>query len=84
MSKLYFKLCKRPYKRKETLAKSLNQKPNAWSLDHTRAVQAIKSKVKHLPCLHIAHPEYLKIIQTDASEIGLGGILIQRDPKRIE
>lgn len=33
---------------------------------------------------YIANPNYNKIIQTDASEIGYGGILLQEKDKNIE
>ena len=34
--------------------------------------------VKSLPCLGISNPDYFMIIETDASDIGFGGILNQR------
>ena len=42
-----------------------------WSEEHTLIVKQIKSQVKELPCLGILH---LPIIETDASNIGYGGI----------
>lgn len=50
----------------------------------TEAIQKIKPKVKSLPCLHIPNPNLFKIIQTDASEIGFGGILLQRNAQSKE
>ena len=42
----------------------------------------LKSKVKTLPCLGLPHPNAFMIVETDASDIGYGGILKQRiDPK---
>ena len=38
----------------------------------------VKSRVKTLPCLALADPEAFKIVETDASDIGYGGILKQR------
>ena len=46
-----------------------------WNEDHTKIV---KSKVKTLPCLALANPEAFKIVETDASNIGFGGILKQK------
>ena len=42
-------------------------------------VKTAKSRVKTLPCLALANLEAFKIVETDASDIGYGGILKQRD-----
>ena len=55
-----------------------NAKP--WTEDHTKAVQQIKSKVNNLPYLVLANPSWNKIVETDASDIGYGGILKQISP----
>ena len=52
-----------------------NHKP--WSDEHTQVVKQVKSQVKELPCLEILHPDAFPIIETDASNIGYGGILKQ-------
>ena len=49
-----------------------------WNEDHTKVVKIVKSRVKTLPCLALAAPEAFKIVETDASNIGYGGILKQR------
>ncbi|CAL9010277.1 unnamed protein product [Prunus brigantina] len=49
-----------------------------WYDKHTKAVRRLKVKVKELPCLALANPKAFKIVETDASEIGYGGILKQR------
>ncbi|KAL4201905.1 hypothetical protein AMTRI_Chr02g261190 [Amborella trichopoda] len=49
-----------------------------WTDKHTLAVQHLKGKAKELPCLVLADPNAYKIIECDASELGLGGILTQR------
>ena len=41
-------------------------------------IRILKPKVKALPCLGIPHPNAFMIVQTDASEIGYGGILKQK------
>ena len=41
------------------------------------------SQVKELPCLGILHPEAFPIIETDASNIGYGGILKQNFENKI-
>ena len=48
-----------------------------WSNEHTQIVKQVKSQVKELPCLGILHPKAFPIIETDASNIGYGGILKQ-------
>ena len=55
-----------------------------WTPAHTQAIQKIKINVKSLPCLHIAHSTYPKIVQTDASDLGYGGILLQKPPEGSE
>ena len=52
--------------------------PPAWSFVHTFVVQEIKKYVKTLPCLGIPSPNSFKIVQTDASNIGYGGIHLQK------
>ena len=48
-------------------------------------VQHIKQYVKTLPCLGISADNSFKIVQTDASNTGYGGILLQRvDPSSPE
>jgi hypothetical protein len=59
----------------------LRTNPGPWTDNHTKAVQRIKSKVKCLPCLSLANPNYFKIVETDASDIGYGGILKQVIPE---
>ena len=53
-----------------------NLKP--WSSQHTQIIQQVKQKVKSLRCLAIPHPDAFMIVETDASDIGYGGILKQR------
>ncbi|KAK9134325.1 hypothetical protein Syun_013655 [Stephania yunnanensis] len=57
-----------------------SKNPFHWTPSHTAAVQQIKQKVQSLPCLHLAISQYFKIVQTDASDIGYGGILLQQHP----
>ena len=40
-------------------------------------IQQIKKYVKQLPCIVIPSPNSFKIVETNASEIGCGGILKQ-------
>ncbi|CAL9013023.1 unnamed protein product [Prunus brigantina] len=49
-----------------------------WSTIHTEIVKQIKVHVKTLPCLGINSVDSFKIVETDASDIGYGGILKQR------
>ena len=56
----------------------LQNNPPPWSDVHTSLVKQIKSHVKTLPCLGIPIVDAFKIVETDASDIGYGGILKQR------
>ncbi|WOH09471.1 hypothetical protein DCAR_0728928 [Daucus carota subsp. sativus] len=58
----------------------LKKNPQPWTEEHSLAVRRIKAKVKCLPCLSLANPKYFKIVETDASNIGYGGILKQINP----
>ncbi|CAL2226721.1 unnamed protein product [Prunus armeniaca] len=65
----------------------LQSNPPPWSSAHTEIVKQIKVHVKTLPCLGIPSIDSFKIVETDASDIGYGGILKQRvspyQPKQI-
>ena len=56
----------------------LKSNPPPWSDVHTSLVQQIKPHVNTLPCLGIPTVGAFKIVETDASDIGYGGILKQR------
>ena len=56
----------------------LKTNPPTWSDVHSSHVKQIKSYVKTLPCLSIPTVDAFKIVETDASDIGYGGILKQR------
>lgn len=51
-----------------------------WTDDLTNLIKIIKKRIKFLPCLTLANPHWIKIIETDASNIGYGGILKQINP----
>jgi hypothetical protein len=55
----------------------LQKNPPSWTDEHTKVVKVLKSKVKSLPCLGLPHPDAFLIVETDASDIGYGGILKQ-------
>ena len=59
----------------------LKKNSKVWSESNTIAVRNIKAKVNNLPCLTLANPNCAKIIDTDALDIGYGGILKQYSPK---
>ena len=65
-------------KKCKPLLDQLKSNPPPWSDDHTSLVKQIKSHVKTLPCLGIPTVNAFKIVETDASDIGYGGILKQR------
>jgi hypothetical protein len=56
----------------------LKGNPSPWTDAHTAIVKQIKIHVKTLPCLGIPYDHAFKIVETDAFEIGFGGILKQR------
>ena len=56
----------------------LKSNPPPWSDIHTSLVKQIKSHVKTLPCLGIPTVGAFKIVETNASDVGYGGILKQR------
>ena len=64
-------------KEKTHLTARLKKNPPDWMEAHTAAVRRIKEMVKSLPCLSIANPNLKKIVETDASNKGYGGILKQ-------
>ena len=56
----------------------LKKNPPSWSDIHTQTVKDIKLKVQSIKCLYLPIPQAFKIVETDASDIGYGGILKQR------
>ena len=50
----------------------------SWSDIHTQIVKDIKLKVQSIKCLYLPILQAFKIVETDASDIGYGGILKQR------
>ena len=59
------------------LFQRLRKNPLPWTDQHTQAVRTVKKQVQKLLCLFICHPNAPKIVETDASELGFGGILKQ-------
>ena len=55
----------------------LKKNPQPWTNNHTNIITQIKKQITKLPCLYLADPNAPKIVETDASEIGYGGILKQ-------
>ncbi|KAL4179853.1 hypothetical protein AMTRI_Chr13g89300 [Amborella trichopoda] len=55
----------------------LKKNPPKWTDMYTIAVKTLKRKAKELPCLVLVVPNAYKIIECDASELGLGGIVKQ-------
>ena len=60
------------------LRQRLKKNPVLWNENHTKIVKTVKSRVKTLPCLTLADHKAFKIVETDAFDIGFGGILKQR------
>ena len=57
----------------------LKKKPAAWTDEHTKTVRLIKNSVRSIPCLYLANPALPKIVETDPSDLGYGGILKQKE-----
>jgi hypothetical protein len=55
----------------------LHNNPPTWTEVHTSLVKQIKIHVRTLPCLGIPSNNAFKIVETNASKIGFGGILKQ-------
>ncbi|KAK2993839.1 hypothetical protein RJ640_023723, partial [Escallonia rubra] len=66
------------YKDTKVLYQRLQKNPQPWTIVHTQAIRRIKLRAKTLPCLCLSLPEAFKIVETDASDIGFGGILKQK------
>jgi hypothetical protein len=56
----------------------LQKNPPPWTTEHTSVVKEVKIHVQTLPCLGIPTIESFKIVETDVSNIGYGGILKQQ------
>ena len=61
----------------------LKQNPKPWTQEHTNIVKLVKKQVKSLTCLGILNPYVFPIIETNASNIGYGGILKQNFQNQI-
>ena len=48
-----------------------------WIDEHTKVVQQIKKHIVKIPCLHLTNPSLLKVVETDASDLGYSGVLKQ-------
>ena len=63
------------------IAKSLHDrlKKNLvpWIDEHTKVIQQIKKHIVEIPCLHLTDPSLPKVVETNASDLGYGGILKQ-------
>ena len=70
----YFQGLKKIYR---PLYKRLEKNPPPWTEKHTMIIRQIKKYVKQLPYIVIPSPNTFKIFETDASDIGYGGILKQ-------
>lgn len=63
------------------LFKRLRKNSLPWSEEMSHSVREVKRLVQSLPCLGIPDPDASLIIETDASELGYGGILKQVKPQ---
>ena len=51
----------------------------AWTDEHTKTIRLIKNSIKSIPCLFFANPALPKIVEIDASDLGYGRILKQKE-----
>ncbi|XP_043714649.1 uncharacterized protein LOC122663007 [Telopea speciosissima] len=63
------------------LHRLLRKDPPPWSLDHTKAIQALKQLAQHLPTLQIPSTG-LRILQSDASDTQWGAVLLEETPNK--
>lgn len=77
------KLCYRLQQRSQPKNKTPQEKTKKdkqslpWIETQTRVVQQIKQEVRQFPCLGILNPDAYPTMQTNASDIGFGGVLKQ-------
>jgi hypothetical protein len=62
------------------LFKRLRKNPPPWDDTMTQSILRLKAIVKKLPCLGIPDPTARLVVETDASDLGFGGILKQLLP----
>ena len=48
-----------------------------WTDEHTKVIQQIKKHIVEISCLYLADPSLSKVVETDVSDLGYGGILKQ-------
>lgn len=58
--------------------------PFEWKPDHSAAVENLKVQLAGCPALCHFHDDWETEVHTDASRVGLGAVLVQRDPSGIE
>eukprot|EP00253_Pinus_taeda_P016901 PITA_16901 len=63
---------------RKILNRRLGKNPPEWSDLNTKVVQEIKAKVKSLPILYVVDDQAFKIVESDASNVGWGGVLKQK------
>jgi len=56
----------------------LKKNPKPQSAQHAQIIQQVKQHVKSLPCFGVPHPDAFMIVETNAADIGYGGILKQK------
>ncbi|XLU24675.1 hypothetical protein S245_060741, partial [Arachis hypogaea] len=56
----------------------LKKNPPPWTDKHSDIIRFLKTKVRNLLCLYLPVPHAFKIVETDASDLGYGGILKQK------
>lgn len=50
-----------------------------WSVDEQQAFETLKSKLVQRPVLALYNPQFKTELHTDASKVGLAGILLQKE-----
>ena len=58
--------------------------PYSWTAAQNKAFETLKSKIASAPVLKLPNPHQKYVLMTDASDIGLGGVLSQEENGRMK
>jgi transposase InsO family protein len=60
--------------------KTTKSQPLVWTPQAVAALSALRSKMNDAPLLHFVDPERPLLLETDASDVGIGAVLFQQSP----
>lgn len=61
-------------KDRNLLNQRLRKNPSPWTSAHRNVVKNIKAKLKYIPILYVVDDSSSKIVESDASDLGWGGV----------